>query len=73
MKNIGEDVNRDIFVSFYQLFYELASGPLSNTQFIIIDKEYIEPDDHEGINIFERFMTPEHPENPPLISYYRGP
>lgn len=73
MKNIGEDVNRDIFESFYQLIYELSAGPLRNTQFIIIDKEYIEPDDPEGIDIFERFMTPDDPGNPPLISYYRGP
>jgi len=73
MKNIGEDVNRDIFESFYQLLYELSAGPLRNTQFIIIDKEYIKPDDPEGIDIFERFMTPDDPEHPPLISYYRGP
>jgi hypothetical protein len=73
MKNIGEDVDRDIFKSFYQLIYELSAGPLRNTQFIIIDKEYIEPDEPEGIDIFERFMTPDDPGNPPLISYYRGP
>jgi len=73
MKNIGEDVNRDLFVSFYQLLYELSRGPLRNTQFIIIDKEYISPDEPEEFDIIERFMTPDDPDNPPLISYYRGP
>lgn len=73
MKNIGEDVNRDLFVSFYQLLYELSRGPLKNTQFIIIDKEYIGPDEPEEFDIIERFMTPDDPDNPPLISYYHGP
>lgn len=73
MKNIGEDVNRDIFESFYQLLYDLSRGPLKNTQFIIIDKEFIEPDDPKGIDLVERFMTPGDPEHPPLISYYKGP
>lgn len=73
MKNIGEDVNRDLFVSFYQLLYELSRGPLRNTQFIIIDKEYISPDEPEEFDIIERFMTPDDPDNPPLISYYHGP
>lgn len=73
MKNIGEDVNRDLFVSFYQLLYKLSRGPLRNTQFIIIDKEYISPNEPEEFDIIERFMTPDDPDNPPLISYYRGP
>ena len=73
MKNIGEDVNRDLFVSFYQLLYELSKGPLRNTQFIIIDKEYISPDEPEEFDIIERFMTPDDLDNPPLISYYQGP
>jgi len=73
MKNIGEDVNRDLFVSFYRLLYELSSGSLKNTQFIIIDKEFIPPEEPEEIDIFERYMTSDDPKNPPLISYYRGP
>ena len=73
MKNIGEDVNQDLFVSFYQLLYELSRGPLRNTQFIIIDKEYISPDEPEDFDIIERFMTPDDPDYPPLISYYHGP
>ena len=72
MKNIGEDVNRDIFESFYNYLYDLAQGPLSDTQIIIIDKEFIEPEKGE-LEIRERFMTPDDPGHPPLIPYYKGP
>jgi rubrerythrin len=70
MKNIGEDVNESIFRAFYRYLYDLASGPLSATQFIIIDKEYTEPGAGREIQIYERYMGP---NNNPLISYYRGP
>lgn len=73
MKNIGEDVDRDIFVSFYNLVYELVSSTLKNTQFILVDKEYIKPEDIADLNVYDRYMTPNKDENPPLISYYRGP
>lgn len=69
MKNIGEDVNEHIFRSFYKCLYDLASGPLSSTQFIIVDKEYFPPDAATGVRVSDRFMSPEHP----LISYYHGP
>jgi len=72
MKNIGEDVNRAIFEAFYNHLYDLAQGPLSNTQFIIIDKEYFPPK-LETIDITERYMTVGDDEHPPMISYYRGP
>lgn len=72
MKNIGEDVNRDIFVSFYEYLYELAQGPLSNSQFIIIDKEYLPPESNI-IDVRERYMTVGDDKHPPLIPYYRGP
>lgn len=72
MKNIGEDVNRDIFAAFYTYLYELAQGPLSSIQFIIIDKEYFPPES-KTINIRSQYMTVEDDEHPPLISYYRGP
>jgi len=71
MKNIGEEVNRDIFEAFYTHLYALAEGPLSNMQFIIIDKEYFPPKSKE-ISVRERYMTQE-PEHPPLIPYYYGP
>lgn len=69
MKNIGEDVNQDIFHAFYNYLYGLASDSMNNTQIIIVDKEYFEPDEKHGFNVIERFMSP----NNPLISYYRGP
>lgn len=72
MKNIGEDVNREIFEAFYSYLYELAQGPLSKTQFIIIDKEYFPPRS-EKINIMDRYMTTDDDNHPPLISYYHGP
>lgn len=71
MKNIGEDVNQDIFTSFYNYLYTLAETSLSATQFIIVDKEYFPPDDYE-VEVYERYMTPDEVEYPPLISYYRG-
>jgi hypothetical protein len=69
MKNIGEDVNENIFRNFYHYLYDLATGPLSNTQFIIIDKEYFPPEADSELEVVERYMEPEQP----LISYYRGP
>jgi hypothetical protein len=72
MKNIGEEVNEDLFRSFYRYLYTLAAGPLRSVQFVIVDKEYYAPE-IEGIEINERFMTPDDPQRPPLISYYRGP
>ena len=68
MKNIGEDVNRDTFVSFYTLLYKLAEKELSNIQIIVIDKEYFPPQETD-LEIRSRFMSPD--ENP-LISYYHG-
>jgi hypothetical protein len=71
MKNIGEEVNQDIFHSFYNYLYTLAETSLSDTQFIIIDKEYFSASEYE-VEVFERYMTPDEAEHPPLISYYRG-
>jgi len=72
MKNIGEDVNKDIFEAFYNHLYELAEGPLHNTQFIIIDKEYFSPK-FAKIDIVERYFTINDKGHPPLVPYYRGP
>lgn len=69
MKNIGEDVNKDIFRAFYQYLYQLVNGALSQTQVIVIDKEYFPPSKKVDVNIIEKFMSPDSP----LISYYRGP
>jgi rubrerythrin len=72
MKNIDRDVNRDIFVAFYRYVYDLVIGPLSNTQFIIINGECVSPR-YKDIIFKERYMSNDDPEYPPLISYYRGP
>jgi AAA domain len=71
MKNIGEDVNNDIFESFYNYVYALSETSLSDTQIIIVDKEYFSPASYE-IDYYERYMTPNETEHPPLITYYRG-
>jgi hypothetical protein len=72
MKNIGEDVNEDLFRSFYSYLYSLAAGPLKTEQFVVVDKEFYQPQ-IDGVEVEERFMTPDDPKHPPLISYYRGP
>jgi len=69
MKNIGEDVNKDIFNAFYQYLYQLADGSLSETQIIMIDKEYFPPPNSMDLEIIQKFMSPDNP----LIAYYRGP
>ena len=71
MKNIGKGVNKEIFESFYHYLYEIAQGPLSNTQFILIDTDFVGPP--QGIDMTIRLMTPDDPRNPPLIPYYHGP
>lgn len=72
MKNIGEEVNRDLFAGFYRYLYALAGGTLSDKQFVVIDNEFIAPTDVD-LPIIERYMTPSDNAHPPLISYYRGP
>jgi len=72
MKNIGEEINQEIFKSFYSFLYKLAEEEMLNTQFIIIDKEFIPPESKK-LDVHERLMTPDKDENPPLFKYYRGP
>lgn len=69
MKNISERENTEIFQSFYQLIYELASAEFKGRQLILIDKEYYAPDKrYNDLDIFVRHMSPDDP----LIPYYRG-
>jgi acetyl esterase/lipase len=71
MKNITPDINRQIFESFYTELYRLLGADLSSWQCIVIDQTFFEPpatiEDH-----FERLLTKDDPDHPPLISYYRG-
>ncbi|MGB0385147.1 MAG: AAA family ATPase [Ardenticatenaceae bacterium] len=69
MKNIGEDVNKNISLSFYKYLYDLARSSLSTTQIIIIDKEYFAPPADKGLDVSEQYMS----DDNPLIPYYRGP
>jgi DNA repair ATPase RecN len=73
MKNIGEDVNKSIFRSFYSVLYSLASKELFSTQFLIVDKEYLPPESELNLDVSERYMTPDDKDNPPFLSEYRGP
>lgn len=73
MKNIGEVVNRDLLTGFYRVLYDLAAGPLRNTQFVIIDMEFVPPSAELGLVVFERKFTRDNADHPPLISYYSGP
>lgn len=72
MKNISERENWEQFVGFHDLVYRLAKGELSETQIIIIDKEYCAPEDSLDLDVLVRHMMPDSVEFPPLIPYYRG-
>ena len=71
MKNISERENRRQFEGFHELLYELKAGELADTQFVLIDKEYLAPA-NAYVEVVARHMTPTNDEFPPLIPYYRG-
>ena len=70
MKNIGTEVNKDIFIAFYQYVYGLLATSMKVTQLVIIDTELSAP--MNGIDFAERLMIAGSPEHPPLIPYYSG-
>lgn len=70
MKNIGNDVNKDIFLALYAYIYGLCATVLSETQLIIADTDIAQPP--PGIHFRERLMIPGSAEYPPLIPYYSG-
>jgi len=70
MKNIGTEVNKDIFLALYRYLYGLAVGELKGTQFIIIDTELAVPE--IPLEFKERLLVPGDPAHPPLIPYYSG-
>ena len=72
MKNISERENREQFEGFHQMLYELAETELSETQFILIDKEFCAPSENVHVKPSVRHMTPDDNANPPLVRYYRG-
>lgn len=71
MKNIDREVNQDLFKNFYDYLYSLINNELLHTQVIIIDNAMVKPND-PSIDFYDRYLTPDDPDNPPLISYYRG-
>jgi hypothetical protein len=70
MKNIGTEVNKDIFVAFYNHLYSLLSTTMMKTQVIIIDTELSAPT--MPMDFRERLMIAGSTEHPPLIPYYSG-
>jgi hypothetical protein len=70
MKNIGTEVNKDIFIAFYKHLYGLLSSVMTKTQVIIIDTELSAP--AIELDFTERLMIAGDPEHPPLIPYYSG-
>lgn len=69
MKNVAREKNQDLFERFYRYLYRLSKSTLQNTQLILIDTHYIAPEDN-SLDISERYMTPDDPEHPPLITYH---
>ena len=72
MKNISERENREQFLGFFKMLYDLCSAELKGTQFILIDKEVCLPPEGFKPSFQERHMKPDDDDNPPLIRYYRG-
>lgn len=73
MKNVSERENRELFQAFYRMVYELAADELSDTQFILIDKELLPVPEDVGIFVKSRHMAPGSFEDPPLVPYYEVP
>jgi len=72
MKNISERENREQFLGFFDMLYDLCGSELKGTQFILIDKEVCMPPADFQPSFQERHMKPDDDEYPPLIRYYRG-
>jgi hypothetical protein len=70
MKNIGTEVNKDIFVAFYNYVYHLLTTSMSETQLVIIDTELSAPT--VPLDFTERLMIAGDAAHPPLIPYYSG-
>jgi hypothetical protein len=73
MKNIDKEINLDIFKNFYDYLYALASDILDKTQFVIVDNNFVSPKPELELKFYDRYMTADEKENPPLIRYYQGP
>ena len=70
MKNIGNDVNKDIFLSLHKYIYVLSTSDLSRTQLIIADTDMASAP--SGVDVRDRLMIAGDLDHPPLIPYYSG-
>jgi hypothetical protein len=73
MKNVSERENRDLFQAFYGMVYELAATELSDTQLVLIDKEFHPVQQGITLDLRHRHMAPGSREHLPLIPYYQVP
>ncbi|MBS1528255.1 MAG: hypothetical protein JST19_21595, partial [Bacteroidetes bacterium] len=73
MKNIDKEINLEIFYNYFTYVYRLAADVLDQTQFVIIDNNFIPAPLELNLTFYDRIMTADEKENPPLIRYYRGP
>lgn len=73
MKNVSERENRELFQAFYRMVYELAVDEMSDTQFILIDKEYYPVPQDINLKVKTRHMAPGSSIDRPLIPYYNVP
>lgn len=72
MKNISERENRAQFEGFYRMLYQLNAAELRQTQFVLIDKEFLAPPGELAAGVTNRHMQPDSDEHQPLIRHYRG-
>jgi rRNA maturation endonuclease Nob1 len=62
MKNISERENKEQFEGFHKMLYDLAGTELKGTQVVLIDKEFVVPEDPVLKLLFEeRRMSPDKP------------
>jgi hypothetical protein len=71
-KNVSSVENPEVVQSFYRMIYELATGELAETQFIVIDNEITRPPEGLNIRVSERHMVRGDSNNPPLVPYLSG-
>lgn len=71
-KNVSSVENPEVVQSFYRMIYELATGELRETQFVIIDNELTRPPEDLSIQVSERHMVRGDSSNPPLVPYLSG-
>ncbi len=67
-KNISSDVNPELVANYFKQLHALAEGALKNTQFILSDSDWAQPQS-TGFNFTERLLSREDP----LIAYCSGP